>query len=223
MTNLRNRHLAAALVQESLDKRLHDEADATSASGMIRDCATVEDAVHQFRDGNYFQVTVHGDPLVTQCDALGVVLPIFSTPVQAISFLQDIVDVDIPGSPVVTMDDVLISSVSGAKIVAQLAERNQSSNWLGGITLDPLAESQMLFDEETETVRRNPEDIPEVLLSRRDLRHVFAACQEHRGEDFDISNSAEAPSNGPDTLRSIGVFQSFDDAAAEGLAGRKSS
>ena len=116
MTNLRNRHLAAALVQESLDKRLHDEADATSASGMIRDCATVEDAVHQFRDGNYFQVTVHGDPLVTQCDALGVVLPIFSTPVQAISFLQDIVDVDIPGSPVVTMDDVLISSVSGAKV-----------------------------------------------------------------------------------------------------------
>lgn len=119
MTNLRTRHLAAALAQESLDQRLHDEADAatSSASGMmIRDCATVEDAVHQFRDGNYFQVTVHGDPLVTQCDALGVVLPIFSTPVQAISFLQDIVDVDVPGSHVVTMDDVLISSVSGAKV-----------------------------------------------------------------------------------------------------------
>lgn len=120
MTSRRNLQLAAKLQNRNTN-------DRPAASDLIQDCPTTEDAAAQIMETRFFQVYVHDDPLVTQRDSLGVVLPVFSTPVQAISFLKDIVwegrvDPSKP-APSITMKDVSIRPTSGAKVCVPTARR----------------------------------------------------------------------------------------------------
>ena len=112
MANRRNRQLLGAIKTARAEISVH----SPNCSDLLGDCASVEDASANFLDGTFFQVSVRQEPLVLQRDSHGVVFPFFSTPVQAISFLKDVVGDGAQEENRVPVDDVSIQTVSGAKV-----------------------------------------------------------------------------------------------------------
>ena len=94
----------------------------TDLLGDVVGSAADDDAVVRLvLSATFFQPVVRGDALVTRHDALGVALPIFSTPLQAISYMQDIVqgagqDASAGGGGDVRVEDVTIRKQSGGEV-----------------------------------------------------------------------------------------------------------
>jgi len=161
MTSRRNGQLLSAIATQT---------QSFSEFDLLGDCSSQLDVANAFMANPMFQVFVRDEPLVIRRDSHGIVLPIFSAPALAISFLHDILG---NSDAEVNSNDVSIRTTTGEQVVEQFERRDETSNWIGGLCLDPLPESELVYDDAAEVFRRNELEPDEILLTRRDMSSLF--------------------------------------------------